>query len=84
MRSKLSTAAAARERLRALTLGPDFGSWVSASAQKGDEMSHVCKRFRTAYKRNGVRHVVKCRECGKKRLLAPVHAQAKPATKLPD
>lgn len=39
-------------------------------------MSHDCKRFRTVLKRNGVRHVVKCRVCGKKRLLAPVHAAA--------
>lgn len=43
---------------------------------------HVCKRFKTAIKRGGVRYVVACRECGKKRKVADMHAINGPVGKL--
>lgn len=44
---------------------------------------HECKRFKTAMKRGGVRHMVACRECGKKRMVKPMHDIKAPAGKLP-
>ena len=57
---------------------------VLIETTKGDrDMSkHECKRFKTAMKRGGVRYVVACRECGKKRKVADMHAINGPVSKL--
>ena len=44
---------------------------------------HECKRFKTAMKRGGVRYTVACRECGKKRMVQPMHDIKASAGKLP-
>lgn len=41
---------------------------------------HKCKRFKTVMKRNGVRMMVACRECGKKISLVKI---AGPINQLP-
>ncbi len=41
-------------------------------------MEHKCKRFKTVMKRKGVRHIVECRECGKRRIATPLHNIAGP------
>jgi hypothetical protein len=44
---------------------------------------HECKRFKKVMKRGGVLYVVACRECGKKRKVADMHAIKGPDGKLP-
>jgi hypothetical protein len=43
---------------------------------------HECKRYKTTMKRGGVRYVVACCECGKKRKVANMHAINGPVGKL--
>ena len=45
---------------------------------------HICKRFKTAFKRRGVRMKVACRECGEVKIIAMPHPKlAGPAGRLP-
>jgi hypothetical protein len=41
-------------------------------------MDHECKRFKTVQKRNGVREIVECRKCGKRKDVKPVVPEAEP------
>jgi hypothetical protein len=55
-----------------------------ATGRRMDSMAkHECKRFKKVMKRGGVLYVVACRECGKKRKVADMHAIKGPDGKLP-
>lgn len=73
----------ARRRLAEVAVSRKPHKFPAQPAAPARADGHVCKRFKTAYKRAGVRFAVACRECGARRMARPMHSISGPVAALP-